>query len=195
MKMQTKVLAGAMIALGVAAPSQASLLFTLQQVGSDVVASASGSANLGGLAATATSNLVALLWGDYGFLGLGSTTLTQVTVWDAITGPTNFGVGGDYLGSSGSGTPVGFYGLGGSLYLPSDYVSGTALSSTSTWIGKTFSSLGVTPGTYDWTWGSGATADSARLVISEVPEPATLALLAAGLAGLARARRRRHGTA
>ncbi|WP_295429957.1 PEP-CTERM sorting domain-containing protein [uncultured Thiodictyon sp.] len=195
MKMRTKVLAGAMIALGVAAPSQASLLFTLQQVGSDVVASASGSANLGGLAATATTNLAALLWGDYGLLGLGSTTLTSVNVWDAITGPTNFGVGGNYFGSSGSGTPVGFYGGGGSLYLPSDYVSGTALSSTSTWTGVTFSSLGVTPGTYDWTWGTGGNADSARLVIGDAPEPATLALLAAGLAGLARARWQRRSAA
>jgi len=69
------------------------------------------------------------------------------------------------------------------------------LSSTSTWIGKTFSTLGVTPGTYDWTWGTGGNADSARLVIGNAPEPATLALLAAGLAGLARARRRGRSAA
>jgi hypothetical protein len=53
--------------------------------------------------------------------------------------------------------------------------------------GATFASLGVTPGTYVWAWGSAATADSLTLQIgpAAVPEPVSLSLLAVGVAGLA----------
>ena len=36
------------------------------------------------------------------------------------------------------------------------YVSGTALSDMAIYSGKTLATLGVTPGTYVWTWGTGA---------------------------------------
>ena len=51
-------------------------------------------------------------------------------------------------------------------------------------------------GTYNWTWGSGATAGSAQLVISSVPEPSTYALgaIATGvMAAIARRRKRLQG--
>jgi hypothetical protein len=44
-------------------------------------------------------------------------------------------------------------------------VSGTQLKNTATYTGQTISSLGLTPGTYTWTWGTGAHADSFVLVI------------------------------
>jgi hypothetical protein len=46
----------------------------------------------------------------------------------------------------------------------------------------TFASLNVIPGTYTWTWGTGAHADSFTLQIGPagVPEPSTWALMLAG---------------
>jgi hypothetical protein len=45
--------------------------------------------------------------------------------------------------------------------VPVGYVFGTPLgTSTDTWNGATFASLGVTPSTYKWTWETGADADS-----------------------------------
>ena len=75
------------------------------------------------------------------------------------------------------------------------YVSGGALSSNATWDNQTFSSLGVTPGEYEWTWGSGAHADSFTLdiVTAAVPEPSSVGLVALplGLGMLLAAQRRR----
>jgi hypothetical protein len=82
-------------------------------------------------------------------------------------------------------------------HIPHGYTSGHSLSSTATWNSQTFSSLGVTPGTYVWTWGTGAHADSFTLQVgpaTAMPEPASLTLLgigAVGLAGYGWRRRRR----
>jgi hypothetical protein len=60
------------------------------------------------------------------------------------------------------------------------------VTNSSTWDNATFSSLGVEPGTYKWTWGSGATAGSFTLQVgaaAATPEPATLGLMVLGLLG------------
>jgi len=79
------------------------------------------------------------------------------------------------------------------VLVPQGYVSGDALSDSMTFTGSTFADLGVTPGTYVWTWGTGHDADSFTLQIgpTSVPEPASLALLSAGLVGLGLIRRKR----
>jgi hypothetical protein len=72
--------------------------------------------------------------------------------------------------------------------VPAGYVSGNLLSDTSTYANQTFASLGLTPGTYVYDWGTGN--QSFTLIIgasagpSPVPEPASAALLGVALAGL-----------
>jgi hypothetical protein len=115
--------------------------------------------------------------------------------------PTSFGSGNQTNATSGSGDIVGlFNGIAGgsaaaNLIVPSGYVSGATLSDTATYDNATFASLGATPGTYKWTWGTGEDADSFTLDIKAakaVPEPASLTVLALGLAGLGMATRTRR---
>ena len=64
----------------------------------------------------------------------------------------------------------------GYVFLPAGYVSGAALSSTSTWTGQTLATLGVTVGTYTWTFGSGASADSVVVYAGTAPPSAAVAV-------------------
>ena len=73
----------------------------------------------------------------------------------------------------------------GFILVPSGYVSDRALSDTATYTGQaTFSSLGVTPGTYEWTWGSGPNQTFTLEIGTAVPEPSTWAMMALGFGWL-----------
>src|SRR4029077_8466530 len=148
--------------LGIRQSAQAGYTVTLQQVGPDVVATGSGAINLHGLTFTeSTSVNPAISPSFFASIYTGPTSST-VDHYYAPSGPTSFGSGPGGYASSGSGDMVGTSGVhyGGHFYrflaVPAGYVSGTALSDSAIYTGKTFASLGVTPGTYVWTWGTGA---------------------------------------
>jgi hypothetical protein len=61
--------------------------------------------------------------------------------------------------------------------------SGDSLFGEVTFANSDFTSLGLTLGTYVWSWGAGAHADTFTVQIG-VPEPSTWALLLAGFGGL-----------
>ena len=102
-----------------------------------------------------------------------------------ITGPSGFGPAKTTFADSGTGDYVLLAANAPFFELPVGYISDTALSDTATFVNATFASLGVTPGTYVWTWGSAAnpTANSFTLVIG-TPLPAALPLFATGLGAL-----------
>jgi PEP-CTERM motif len=84
---------------------------------------------------------------------------SAMTFFDAvISGPSSFGAGPGAFADRINGSPVvvslSFIGV------PRGYVSGAPLRDTTSWIGATYDSLGMTPGVYTWNWGSGADADS-----------------------------------
>jgi hypothetical protein len=159
---------------------------TLQQVGPDVVASGSGELDLTGLMVSAFSPFTAEMQPNGGIIVTGPTLALNLREYGGISGPTSFGSGNNTVASSGSGVPVAINGVSGFLAVPPGYVSGGALSDTATYSGQTFASLGVTAGTYEWTWGGGTGDRNFTLEIGQaaVPEPATWtagALLAFGL--------------
>jgi hypothetical protein len=165
--------------------AQAGYIVTLQQVGSNVDATGSGTIDRtalsllssGGFAGTGTSpSLSAII--------TGPTPQGPVDAYGLISGPSNFGSGLFELASSGTGDRVGINGAAGDLYVPVGYVSGTALSDTSTYSNQTFASLAVNPGTYVWTWGSGVHADSFTLQIGVPDSGSTFGLLVVSLVAL-----------
>jgi len=81
------------------------------------------------------------------------------------------------------------------LAVPQGYVSGNALTDSMTFNSATFASLGVTTGTYVWSWGDGANQRfTLRIGAAGVPDGGTtVSLLSFVLLGLAAVRRKLGG--
>ena len=186
-----------LLGAGRAAPAQAAYTVTLTEDGSgNVDATGSGTIDLSGLSLSYSTTNPALIGPAGGYINTGPESSEPVDVYTGFTGPTSFGGGGGFtVASSGSGDMVGIFG-GDQLAVPAGYLSGNPLSDMSTYDNTTFSMLGVTPGTYVWTWEAPGAAgdDSFTLIIpaAAVPEPSSIALLALplGLVMLLAARQR-----
>ena len=180
----------AVAALSVAYPARANFIATINQVGTNVDVTGSGTIDLTALSfiTPAAAGAAILPSGAYLVLATGN-----VAVYTGFSGPTSFGSGGVTFASSTGGNAVGIAGHDGELFVPQGYVSGAALSGTSTYAGATLLSLGVNPGTYTWTWGTGVHADSFTLQIGAAGVPdggSTVSLLGCALLGLAALRRK-----
>ena len=172
-------------------PAQAYTV-TLEQIGSNVVANGSGAINLTGLTFVISG---ADNPGIVPFSGVISTGpfASMIDGYRGFTGPMDFGSGAGALPNTASGDFVGISGVGLGLFVPLNYISGTALSDSMTFNNATFASLGVTPGTYVWTWGTGLPNQNFTLIIGRAGVPdggSTVSLLGCALLGLAALRRR-----
>jgi hypothetical protein len=145
--------------------AQAGYTVTLQQVGPNVVATGSGAIDLTGLTFSQSGSFVPGISASFVSSVNTGPTSSMVDVYFKPSLPSGFGSGGETNANSGSGDPVGIAAIirhnpwvpqGLFLVVPSGYVSGRALSDMAIYSGKTFASLGVTPGTYVWTWGTKA---------------------------------------
>ena len=172
-------------------PAQAYTV-TLEQVGSNVVATGSGPINLTGLTFITSVDNNPGIQAQLGLINTGPFA-TIVDLYNGAVGPATFGSGGVFSPNTASGDFVGIAGIGGLLSVPLNYVSGAALSDSMTFNNATFASLGVTPGTYEWTWGTGLANQNFTLVIESVGVPdggSTVSLLGCALLGLGALRRK-----
>ena len=187
---------------GLYLPSQAHAAYiaVITQVGPDVVVTGAGAINLAGLTyrppqSGPIDQASAYMSAHGGLLEIGPLSLTDVRKYSGISGPTAFGTGHTFYPTTGSGDLVDIVGSFAIpiLDVPLNYVSGGPLNATDTYANRTLASMGLTLGTYVWTWGSGPTADSYTLTISasSVPEPASAGLIAVAGVGLLARRRKR----
>lgn len=185
-------------ALGAVGGAQAAAVITMSEVGPNVLLHGSGTANLGDIQVFSKNVASLSVVNPVGPVLLTGPASTSADIYHLLSGPASFGTGGYGLATTGDGDRLGltFSPTGLLLVLPAGYVSGDDLDGESQFDNQTFSTLGVTEGTFVWTWGSGVNADSLTLRIGDanaVPVPASLALLLIGLAGLGAGRRRGRG--
>jgi hypothetical protein len=167
--------------------SRAGGILTAVESGGDVVMTGSG-----------MLNLTAWSWGG-GSTSSGAGVLANSTIAvgptspiDFYRNPTNFigplsigpGTGNFNFATSGTGNHFGLEFAGGGqsprIVVQTGYISGNPLSASATLTGKTLASLGMTPGSYTWSWGSGGNADSLKLNVGSTPTRPTLTLSKAG---------------
>ena len=171
----------------IASPAQAvPYEVTLLQVGPDVVASGIGSIDLTGLANPFNASGKAAIIPSQAGLISGISPGNETFYNGPISGPSSFGSGLLTFANSGTGDRAGIASGPLSIIVPVGYVSDTALLSGATWNNATFASLGATPGTYVWTWGTGPDQNfTLQIGPATVPDTgSSFALLALALAAL-----------
>jgi hypothetical protein len=79
----------------------------------------------------------------------------------------SFGTGGTPV-TSNTGSTFGILsgGSGRLLYVPVGYTSNTTISGTSTYANQTISGMGLTPGVYTWSWGTGGNTSTLIMTIN-----------------------------
>jgi hypothetical protein len=181
----------ALVFVGLASQVNAAYILTYQQSGSDVIASGSGSFNTSVLSLLRIGSSFdhAAIQPNAKFAQVGPFLANESGYGTLAIGPLNFGTGGLHTSTTGSGDFVSFQPNGRndvpSLYVPEGYVSGRSLAGSATFPNSTFSSLGITPGTYTWTLTGGDTFT----INASVPEPASIGLIICSCSLLMRRRR------
>lgn len=198
MKLKIAVAAiAAVVGLSGAKTADAAVVLTMLEVGSDVIVTGGGTVNTDGF----SIGLNALTFGGAIDPSIASITLgaggSAIFLPGAISGPASLGPGMLVFASSESGDVFGIDLSRPGLFLPASYVSGAPLSTTATFASQTLTTIGVTPGTYVWSWGTGPDLDTLTLLIgpdaaaARVPAPATALLLGLGVVAAAVGRARR----
>ncbi|MEM7750684.1 MAG: VPLPA-CTERM sorting domain-containing protein [Paracoccaceae bacterium] len=192
-----RTIGAATFALGITLigkPADAVVTVTAIEAGGDVVFNATGTYDVTGLSFLTSANFDGRVLPSEAVLFMGEISSgSEMDFYQGLTAsPTDFGSGaltgtnnssGDTFSGDGFGfTFVLFSGLP-VIGIPSGALQTGSITSQLVFANSTFASLGLTEGTYDWTWST----DSARLTIggtTAVPLPAAVWLLLSATGGL-----------
>lgn len=175
--------------------AQGAVTIVVNEVGNDVVATATGTINTAGFDAQSGSSPSGGFVAGSGFvsawtcgIGVGSELSVDAYTSQGLGNTDVCSTGTRVSADSDSGTYAGLIADTGddrfTIYVSPGYVSGDPIDGASTWTGESFSSLGLVPGTYVYSWGSGADADSLTVAIGQAaPETYTVGGSVSGLSG------------
>jgi PEP-CTERM motif len=181
MKTRNAAIAAVLLLASVPGTADAGVVIDVFQSRGDVVATASGSLDLAGLTYVGSGGLGIVVNPLLAEIIIGPPGGGPIDSYTGISGPTSFGSHAFVHSSSATGDIFGVEGGVGEIVVPAGYISGSSLAGSMTLDNRTIAGLGMIPGTYTWTWGSGAVADSLTVNIASVPEPSTLVLAGAAL--------------
>jgi hypothetical protein len=156
----------------IGSPAQAGFIVTLEQEGLNVLATGNGTIDLTGLMFNGTlfpgfnTDMVP----KPSTMLIGPTSSPPITQYLGASGPPSFGSGSITLANSGTGDFVGIF-AATAVEVPQGYMSNSPLSDSATWDNANFQSLGVTPGTYKWTWGTGPNQNFTLKIIGPATMP------------------------
>lgn len=198
-----KKLKAALVAAGaalssVASTADAAIVIDITQVGSDIVVTGSGSFDTTGLARTVQGGTFSMgMNPSFGVVRFGTgSTVGQISTY-AVSGPAAFGTFATIdpyrLATTAVGDVFGIFGRDRHVILPLDYVSGSALSGKLTFANLSFSTLGLSAGTF--VYSNARDSVAVNVGTAAVPEPASWAMMILGMGIVgAMLRRRARGT-
>lgn len=190
------------------AQASAGVIITMEESGSDVTATLSGSIGTWtGATLAATNQTVGAsnrLQPNGGLVFFATTDpnlgspVSPVSYYQVSTYPTNFGTGTSGVTAATSTASTLLFVWGRStqnVFIAGGYVPTTPITGVLTWQNQTFQSLGVTEGSYVWSWGNPSVSGQGdTITLNIVPEPSTGIMAIAALASggyLVRRRRKR----
>ena len=165
--------------------SNAAYVFDITEVGGNVVVLGGGSINLAGFLLDSSNTLMAGLYPSSPAAAVGGDAFGDIYK-GAITPASAFGPGGFNVPDFSSGPLVGFViSQTDTLFVLNQYISNATLgASTSTYVGATFASLGLTQGSYVYVLNPGRNDDTITVNVGTVPLPAGAPLFGFALLGL-----------
>ncbi len=185
----------AVLGISTATAANAALIFSIDQVGGNVVSSGAGNLNTAGLTDPFNGSPYPQISGSNGIVIVGDTA--QVSRYsNAFIGATpSFSNGTQRIANGASGNTFGILAGLRFLYLPTNYISGSALNGTATYSNQTLASLGLIAGSYVYSLNNSDTVTvNVGPVAAAVPEPGTWAMMLLGFGMIgATARYRRRG--
>jgi hypothetical protein len=148
---------------------------TITQVGPDVVWTGSGGFNLTSLTLVGSAPITSGFSANQAIWIAGADLISPGSTGQqyggaSLTYPTTFASGAQtggpssYTGSMFGVLPGGV--TGRTITVPDGYVSGNIISGSTTYANQTISSMGLSGGTYTWSWGSAENASSLVMTIS-----------------------------